>query len=194
MQRSNKAVNPSGGRHVSRIPSLVAAARGPWSFAGDLGRSPGTDNPRDHSIFLKPVFGYRELTDSETAMHSYSIVADVAMYLATPKRLVRLTKRLSFCTLPRLNEFIKIKNQSLGDYFAFLVVQITHKEDGVPELWIHTSIFLNGRTRISFWPEEELDEWIASYEEEGWELQSDVENRMFREDDGSMVLDFCGIR
>jgi hypothetical protein len=165
-----------------------------WPAADQLSRSPTIHSTHAYSFSSENGIGFHELTDSETAMHSYSIAADVAMYMATPKRLVRLTKRLSFCTLPRLNEFIKIKNQSLGDYFAFLVVQITHKEDGVPELWIHTSTFLNGRTQISFWPEEELDDWIASYEDEGWKLQSDVENRMFREDDGSMILNFCGIR
>ena len=122
------------------------------------------------------------------------MVADVAMYMATPKRLVRLTKRMSFSTLPRLNEFIKVKNESLGDYFAFLVVQVTHKEDGSPELWIHTSSFVDGRSQISFWPEEELDDWISSYAKEGWELQSDVENRTFREDNGSTCLEFSGIR
>ena len=127
-------------------------------------------------------------------MHSGSVVADVAMYMATPKRLVRLTKRLSFGKLPRLNEFIKIRNQSLGEYFAFLVVQITHKEDGFPELWIHTSTFVNGRSQISFRPEEELDDWIASYAKEGWELQSDAENRLYREGNGSMWLQFSGIR
>ena len=116
------------------------------------------------------------------------------MYMATPKRLVRLTKRLSFCTLPRLNEFIKIKNSALGDHFAFLVVQITHKEDGFPEVWIHTSSFVDGRSQISFWPEEELDDWVSSYAKEGWELQSDVENRTFREDNGSMFLQFSGIK
>lgn len=122
------------------------------------------------------------------------MVADVTMYMVTPKRIVRLAKRMSFSSLPRLNEFIKVKNGSLGDYFAFLVVQVTHQEDGFPELWIHTSSLVDGRAQISFWPEEELDDWISSYVKEGWDFQSDVENQIFREDNGSMCLRFSGIR
>ena len=133
------------------------------------------------------------MTDSQPTSSSSKVDADVAMYLATPKRLVRLTKRISFGILPRLQEFIKIKNETLGDYFTFLVVQITRKEDDVPEIWIHTSSFVNGRSHISFWPEDELDDWIKSYAEEAWVMESDVENRIFREDNDSMRLQFIGI-
>jgi len=115
------------------------------------------------------------------------------MYMATPHRLVNLTKRLSFHTLPRLQEFITIRNDTLGDYFAFMVVQITHKEGGIPELWIHATSYVDGRSQISFWPEDEFDEWITSYEKEGWQKQGDVENRTFREEDDSIWLRFSGI-
>ena len=70
------------------------------------------------------------------------------------------------------------------------VVQVTHQEDGIPELWIHTTSYVDGRLQIQFWPEEEFDESIASYEKQGWHKTGEVENRTFREGDDSIWLRF----
>lgn len=108
--------------------------------------------------------------------------AEVTMYLISKSRIVRLYKILKFETLPRMGEFLKIRNKKLGDYFSFSITQIIQREDDIPEIWIQMTSLVNRKSLISFWPEEELDEYMSSYQEEGWELLSDAENKIFKED------------
>lgn len=108
------------------------------------------------------------------------------LYLASRERLARLSKIVKFAVLPRMHEYIKVRNRQMGDYFAFTVVQITHREDGPPELWMYLKSFVNGRSVIDFTVDSELDEYVRSYEQEGWELKSMVPNRTFRENGESV--------
>lgn len=112
------------------------------------------------------------------------------MYLVSRERIARLQKTLSFSVFPRLREFIKVRNRELGDDY-FQVVQITHREGDAPELWIHTTSFVDGKTLISFFPEEELEEYITGYEKEGWALVSQKPNKIFREDGSSIWSDIA---
>jgi len=114
------------------------------------------------------------------------IDAKLSLYLISRERLARLQKTVAFATLPRLREFVKIRNREQGDYFAFTVVQITHREDGPPELWLFLTSLVSFRQVASFLPDVELDEYIAGYKQEGWILASVVPNRTFR-DNGESV-------
>jgi hypothetical protein len=107
--------------------------------------------------------------------------ADVFLYLVSRPRIARLQKRLSFSVLPRLREFVKVRNREEGDYFAFSVVQVTHREDDVPELWLQLTSLVGGRPVVSFVEDDELDEFIESYKQEDWILASLVPNRTFRD-------------
>jgi hypothetical protein len=88
--------------------------------------------------------------------------------------------------LPRVREFVKVRNREQGDYFAFTVVQVTHREGGPPELWLNLTTFVGGRSVISVIEDGELDEYVVSYTREGWAVASIVPKRTFR-DDGSSV-------
>jgi hypothetical protein len=119
------------------------------------------------------------------------IEAEVSLYLVTRVRLARLQKTIAFRVLPRLREFVKVRNREQGDYFAFSVVQVTHREGGSPELWLHLTNFAGGRSVVSFLEDGELDEYLDGYKQEGWTVASVVPNRTFR-DDGSSVWSEMG--
>jgi len=109
------------------------------------------------------------------------IDAEVSLYLVSRERLVRLQKVVAFAALPRVQEFVKLRNREQGDYFAFTVVQVTHREDRLPELWLNSTTVVEGRSVVSFLPDEELDEYVGGYQREGWQLASTVPNRSFRD-------------
>ena len=109
------------------------------------------------------------------------IDAEVSLYLASRDRLARLQKTVAFATLPRLRECVKVRNREQGDYFAFTVVQVTHREGGPPELWLHLTSFVGGRSLVNFVADGELDEYVAGYKREGWAVASLVPNRTFRD-------------
>jgi len=106
--------------------------------------------------------------------------------LVSPTRLARLQKSVAFSSLPRVREFVKLRNREQGDYFAFSVVQVTHREGGPPELWLHLTSFVGGQWVVDFFEEAELDEYVEGYKQEGWELASVAPNRVFR-DNGKSV-------
>lgn len=114
------------------------------------------------------------------------IDAEVSLYLASRERLARLQKSIAFAALPRVHEFVKVRNREQGDYFAFTVVQVTHREGGPPELWLQLTTSVGGRSVVSFIEDGEFDEYVAGYKQEGWALASLVPNRTIR-DDGSSV-------
>ncbi len=120
------------------------------------------------------------------------IDAEVSLYLASRGRLARLQKSVAFAVLPRTREFVKLRNREQGDYFAFTVVQVTHREGGPPELWLQLTSFVEGRSVVSFIPDEELDEYVAGYQQEGWALASVVPNRTFRDDGSSVWSELAG--
>jgi len=103
---------------------------------------------------------------SEGAM----IKAKVQLYLVSEKRLGYLTKEIDFQCLPRTNEWVKLKNEKLGDYFGFKVDEITHREGALPEIMLQP--LMKNEFEYDFFEEDELIEYIDSYKEEGWELIS----------------------
>src|SRR5262245_17053737 len=120
------------------------------------------------------------------------IDAKVSLYLVSRARIARLQKSLAFGALPRVGEFVKLRNREQGDYFAFTVVQVTHCEGGPPELWLHLTTFASGRLAVSFFEDGELDEYVAGYEREGWALVSVVPNRTFRDNGESVWSGLAG--
>ena len=98
---------------------------------------------------------------------------DFSIYLATPTRWVHLRKTISFPTVPRKGEFVKFRNEKLGDYFAFEVMEVTNRESGQVE--IQTDLLDNVDQRMySFEEEEEFDEYFQSYRSEGWRCERGV--------------------
>ncbi len=120
------------------------------------------------------------------------IDAEVSLYLVSRARLARLQKTVGFPVLPRTREFVKLRNREQGDYFAFTVVQVTHREGGPTELWLQLTTFTDGRSVVSFIEDGELDEYVAGYTQEGWVLASVVPNRTFREDGTSVCSGLAG--
>ena len=108
------------------------------------------------------------------------IDTDICLYLASRVRLALLEKVVAFVALPRLGEFVKLRNCDQGDYFAFSVVQVTHREGGRPEVWLHLISSAVDQSSTNFFEDDELDELIASYDREGWSLTSLKPNRTFR--------------
>ncbi len=117
---------------------------------------------------------------------SDSVQAEVSMYLVSGQRIVRLQKTLGFHVFPRLREFVKVRNAKLGDYVAYQIVQVTHREGSIPEIWIHATSLEDGKTLVSFFEDDEMDEWAEGYVTEGWKLCSSKPNRTFN-DDGTSI-------
>lgn len=122
------------------------------------------------------------------------IEAGVSLYLVSRDRLARLQKTVGFAALPRVREFVKLRNRDQGDYFAFTVVQVTHRESWPPELWLRLTTFVGGRSVADFIADSELDEYIAGYRQGGWVLASLVLNRTFRDDGSSVWSELAGER
>ena len=93
---------------------------------------------------------------------------DATLYWVSDQRIACLSKQLDLPVLPRTGEFIKIRNQKLGDYFAFMVTEVTHREGRIPEI----------RLRIDYRPgddlpaDPDLESDINTYVAEGWTLAS----------------------
>ncbi|MBX9626383.1 MAG: hypothetical protein K2X82_21465 [Gemmataceae bacterium] len=100
------------------------------------------------------------------------IEADVQLYLVSRERLARLQKTVGFAAMPRVGEFVKLRNHDQGDYFAFSVVQVTHREGGPPEVWLRLMSSVDGRSVPDFIEDGELDEYVTGYGHEGWEFKS----------------------
>jgi hypothetical protein len=120
------------------------------------------------------------------------IDAEVSLYLVSRARIARLQKTLAFGALPRVREFVKVRNRQQGDYFAFSVVQVTHREDGPPVLWLQMTSLVDGRSVVSFFEDAELDEYVTGYQQEGWVLASVVPNRTFRDNGESVWSELAG--
>lgn len=107
---------------------------------------------------------------------------DVALYFDTETRIIRLEKRICLPLLPRVGESIKFANSELGDYFAFTVEQVTHRENGIPEIWATTHELTEWKTKRCHWDTDDLDSDVSSYLEEGWTLKSDKTKQKFQPD------------
>ena len=75
--------------------------------------------------------------------------------------------------VPRVGEFVKFKNNAVGEYFPYKVKQVTYRETGEIEVW--TELLENVDERgYSFEQEEEFDEYFASYLAQGWNCSRGV--------------------
>ena len=101
----------------------------------------------------------------------------VFLYLASESRFAFLQKEVEFHSLPREGEWLKLRNKDKGDYFAFWVKEVTHREGGLPELML--DVLRCSETEYELFEEHELDEYIASYVAEGWLLKSCKENKLY---------------
>jgi hypothetical protein len=92
---------------------------------------------------------------------------EFSIWLASKTRWAHLTKVISMPTVPRVGEFMKFRNEKVGDYFAFEVIQVTYREVGPLE--VSTELLDNTDDRMySFEEEPEFDEYLNSYLKEGW--------------------------
>ena len=63
---------------------------------------------------------------------------------------------VEFSVLPRIGEWVKLKNAEMGDYFSFRVEEITHREGFGPE--IRLGFLMRNKTEPELFEEQELDE------------------------------------
>ena len=75
--------------------------------------------------------------------------------------------------MPREGEWLKLANPKMGDYFAFQVREITHREGSPPEVVLDRLPPGEGAS-TPFDDESELDEYVASYVDAGWLHRSTV--------------------
>jgi hypothetical protein len=58
----------------------------------------------------------------------------------------------------------------LGDYFPFNVIEIAHREGSLPEVALDR--LPPEEVNVAAFEDDELNEYISSYETEGWRLVS----------------------
>ncbi len=95
------------------------------------------------------------------------VEAEVSIWIASKTRWVHLSKPIQFQALPRVGEYLKLKNDRLADYFAWKVTEITHREP--MKIEVSTELLDNIENRMySFEDEEEFDEYYDAYVQAGW--------------------------
>jgi len=89
------------------------------------------------------------------------------IYLASRTHWVHLKKVIRWVVVPRVGEFIKFKNDGVGDYFAHQVMSVEYRETG--EIEVMMELLENVDDRMySFEGEAEFLEYYNSYLSEGW--------------------------
>ena len=94
------------------------------------------------------------------------IDVSVSIYFASKTRWVHLQKTLSLSAVPRVGEWLKLRNEQVGDYFAWRVVEVTHREAGLVE--VMTDLLDDDGRGFSFDHESEFDDYHRSYLACGW--------------------------
>lgn len=122
------------------------------------------------------------------------IEAKVSLYLISRERIILLQKVVGFHVLPRLYEFIKVRNEKDGDYFAYQITQVTHREGDLPELWAMVASFTEGKSIVSFFDDGELDGLSKSYADEGWTVRSSKANKTFKADGTSIWTEIAAFQ
>jgi len=110
---------------------------------------------------------------------------EFSIWLASKTRKAHLIKIIPMPIVPRVGEWIKFRNEKVGDYFAWQITQVTYRESGQIEVW--TELLNNTDDRgYSFDTEEEFDEYFASYIAEGWRCERGIgPNRRYKGDTNS---------
>ena len=94
--------------------------------------------------------------------------ARFSIWIASKTRWAHLEKDIDIDWIPRVGEFVKFENRSLGDYYAWKITEVTHREGCLTE--VATELLDNvDRRGYSFDEEDEFDEYYQSYLNEGWE-------------------------
>ena len=109
---------------------------------------------------------------------------EFSIWLASKTRWVHLTKAITLPTVPRVGEFMKFRNEKLGDYFAWEIREVTYREQGEIEVWTELLDDVDGRG-YSFEEENEFDEYHESYLAEGWRSPHSVKPNTRYKGDGS---------
>lgn len=91
----------------------------------------------------------------------------VSIYLASKSRWAHLEKTIELPAVPRVGEWLKLRNNEMGDYFGWRVEQVTHRESGPVEVMTGLLDDVDGRG-YSFESEGEFDSYVASYLACGW--------------------------
>jgi hypothetical protein len=98
---------------------------------------------------------------------------EFSIWLGTTTRWAHLIKVIDMPVVPRVGEFMKFQNAVVGDYFAFRISEVTHREGGRIE--VCAELLNNIDNRIySFEEEAEFDEYFTSYLAEGWQCPRGV--------------------
>ena len=92
---------------------------------------------------------------------------EFSIWLASKTRWAHLNKTISMLSVPRVGEFMKFKNEEMGDYFAWEITSVTYREPDKIEVWTELLDNIDDRG-YSFETEEEFDEYFESYLAEGW--------------------------
>jgi hypothetical protein len=87
------------------------------------------------------------------------VTCQTRLYLQSPTRIAYLTRSVEFVFPPRGGEWVKLCNAEHGNYFAIRIREITHVEKEGVDLTLEA---------LDFSEEGELDEYLASYQAEGW--------------------------
>lgn len=110
------------------------------------------------------------------------IEIEFSIWLASKTKWVHLTKNISLASVPRVGEFIKLNNNTVGDYFTWEVKDVTYQENGI--IQVSTELLNNIDERMySFEDDAEFIEYFNSYLKAGWQSLHGVKvNRHFIKD------------
>jgi hypothetical protein len=113
-----------------------------------------------------------------------SVHVEFSIWLASKTRWAHLTKAIPMPTVPRIGEFVKFRNEKMGDYFAWQVTQVTFTESGTIEVWTELLDNIDDRG-YSFETEQEFDEYFQAYLSEGWQCHQGIgPNRKYKDGTG----------
>lgn len=101
--------------------------------------------------------------ESRTHIVDHVFTAETRLYLRSPTQLAFLTKPVEFAFAPRVGEWVKLRNEEHGNYFSIRIDHVTHIENEGVDVMLEP---------LDLSEEEELDEYIASYQAEGWTHKS----------------------
>ena len=114
--------------------------------------------------------------------------AELMLYLVSKKRILRLSKIIKYQVFPRLNEWIQVHTKDEWSNLQYEVVQITHREKGIPEIWLQSSSLKGNKRIVSFFEDDEMDDYSKAYIKSGWHLRSSSPNTIYRRNGTSIFV------